>query len=331
MSRIRHGWAFLAVLVLMMSSPAAVRAEDIVVSNYGIAANGMPFAVALEKGYFRDEGADVTGIISSAGGETTIRNLIGSHAAFAEADLAGTIAAIQSGADLRIVSDDVLTVGDFVWATRPNSAVKTISDLQGRKIGYTNSRSTSRALDILLLQTIGIAPDGATLVQVGSFEAQVAALNHSTIDVATLADPVWSKNSATTRTLIRASEILPPLCNVVGVASAEAIATHGDFIRAVLRGRERAVAFMYSDPDAAARIVARAYDIEPAIAREAIRNLAPSDAAATLPYWGAGRFDLAGMNRMIAAQKSGGALNGDVDLSKIIDRSFLRKDLQTDY
>jgi hypothetical protein len=45
-------------------------AEEIAVGNYGIAANGMPFAVALEMKLYQAEGANVTGIISSQGGGT---------------------------------------------------------------------------------------------------------------------------------------------------------------------------------------------------------------------------------------------------------------------
>ena len=52
--------------------PAA--AENIAVGNYGNSANGMPYAVALAKGYFKEEGANVTGIISSQGGGTSVRN-----------------------------------------------------------------------------------------------------------------------------------------------------------------------------------------------------------------------------------------------------------------
>ncbi len=44
----------------------AAWAAQIVVSNYGVAANGMPYAVAMEKGFFKDEGADVSGILSSS-------------------------------------------------------------------------------------------------------------------------------------------------------------------------------------------------------------------------------------------------------------------------
>jgi len=48
-----------------------------------------------------------------------------------------------------------------------------------------------------------------------------------------------------------------------------------------------------------------------------------------VPYWGPGYFDMAGMDRMIRAQKLVGALSGDVDWSKIVDISFLSDDLKT--
>ncbi|HEY2184921.1 MAG TPA: hypothetical protein VGH39_07995, partial [Xanthobacteraceae bacterium] len=60
--------AFLLVLSAYAIVPAC--AEDIVVGNFGVAANGMPYAVALDKGFFKAEGANVTGIISSQGGGT---------------------------------------------------------------------------------------------------------------------------------------------------------------------------------------------------------------------------------------------------------------------
>ena len=58
-------------------------AEQIVVSNFGVAANGMPYAIAMEKGFFKAEGADVSGILSSAGGGTTVRNLMTGHLSLA--------------------------------------------------------------------------------------------------------------------------------------------------------------------------------------------------------------------------------------------------------
>jgi NitT/TauT family transport system substrate-binding protein len=320
----------LCVIAMGVSlAPAPARAEQIVVSNYGVAANGMPFAIALAKGFFKQQGADVSGIISSAGGGTTVRNLLGGDLAFGEVDLAGTVAAIQQGADLKIVSDDVLTTGEFVWAVKPDSPIKTLKDFRDRKIGYTNPRSTSQALDILLLGTAGMAPSDVELVKVGGFGEQIVALNLGVIDIATLADPVWSKNSDKLRTIVRSTEVLPALCNVVGVTTGKAAAAKPDFVRAIIRARRAAVAFMYSDPDDAAAIIAEIYQLEPKVARDAIRNLTAS--RTPRPYWGDGRFDIGGMNRMLEAQKVVGALSGEVDWSKIVDRSFLPDDLKADY
>ena len=306
---------FCAVATLVAGVPAA-SAEEIEVGNYGVAANGMPYAVAMEKGFFKDEGADVSGILSSSGGGTTIRNLLGGNLDYGEVDLAGTVAAIEQGNDLHIISDNVLTVGEFVWAVKPDSPIKSLKDFKGHKIGYTNPRSTSQALNILLVQTIGLTQADVEPVKVGGFGEQVVALNLGAIDVATLADPVWSKNSARLRTVVRAADALPPLCNVIGVATGKAMAEHGDFLRAVLRARRKAVEFMYAHPDEAGDIVAKVYDLDPAIARQAVRNLTTMAPGATLPYWGAGRFDIKGMDSMIAAQRGVGAYSGNAGLGE---------------
>jgi NitT/TauT family transport system substrate-binding protein len=328
MSSIIRPGAIAALALAALLPLRASAAEQIVVSNFGVAANGMPYAIAMDKGFFKAEGADVSGILSSAGGGTTVRNLMTGHLSFGEIDLAGTVAAIQQGADLKIISDNVLTVAEFVWAVKPDSPIKTIADLKSKKIGYTNPRSTSQALDILLLEAAGLKPDDAELVKTGGFGEAVVALNLGLIDASAIADPVWSKNKSQFRVLVSASDVLPPLCNVIGVTTGEAAATKGDFIRAILRGRRKAVEFMSAHPDEAADIVAKAYNLDVEVTRSTIRNLiAPSKSG--VPYWSAGNFDFAGMDRMIRAQKLVGALSGDVDWSKIVDESFLADDLKT--
>jgi NitT/TauT family transport system substrate-binding protein len=327
------GLAALAVAAMAASGPptAAQAAQQIVVSNYGVAANGMPYAVAMAKGFFKQAGADVSGILSSQGGGTTIRNLQGGGLDYGEVDLAGTVAAIQQGADLHIISDNVLTVGEFVWAVKPQSPIKGVKDFKGKRIGYTSPRSTSQALNVLLLGRNGMAPNDARLTKAGGFGEQLVELNLGALDVVTLADPVWSKNADRLRPIVRAADVLPPLANVVGVATGKAIAQHGDFLRAVLKARRMAVEYIYAHPDEAAAIVAKAYNLDPAVAKQAIRNLIQPAKPGGLPYWGAGRFDLNGMNRMLEAQKAVGALQGNVDWTRIIDRRFLPPDQQKDY
>ena len=324
----RVGARVAAIAALGACLATRAGAEEIAVGNYGIAANGMPFAVALEKKLYQAEGADVTGIISSQGGGTSIRNMLAGGVAYGEANPGVTAVAIRQGADLKIVSDNVLTVAEFVWAVKPESPVKSIKDFKGRKIGYTNARSTSQALAILLLQAAGLKADDAELVRTGGFGEGVAALDLGLIDVAPMAEPVWSKYKEKYRAVAVASELLPPLDNVVGISTAAAMATRGDFIRAVIRARRKAVEFMAANPDEAGDIVAKHYSLEPAVARSAVRSLVESRTQG-IPYWGSGQFHLAGMRRMIEVQRMVGALSGELDLAGMIDTRFLPDDIRT--
>jgi NitT/TauT family transport system substrate-binding protein len=318
--------AVLPLLGLLMTLGMA-EAENIAVGNYGSSANGMPFAVALYKGFFKEEGADVTGIVASQGGGTSVRNAM-AGVAYGEANPGAIAVAIQQGADIKIISDNVLTIAEFAWMVKKDSPIKTIKDLKGRKIGYTNPRSTSQALAILLLRKAGYKEEDAELVKTGGFGPMLAALDLDQIDVAAVTEPLWSKVKDKYRVLITGAEALPPLDNVVGMTTGEAAKTRGDFIRAVIRARRRAVEYMIKNPDEAGDIVAKDFNITPEVARNAVRNLTTSYTQG-IPYWGNGQIHLEGMKRIIEVQKSVGAITGEIDLSKMIDTSFLPDDIKT--
>jgi len=319
-----------ALLAALASSFVAVAgAEEIAVGNYGVSANGMPFGVALVKGYFKEEGLNITGLISSAGGGTSLRNMLaGGGVPYGEVNPGVVVSAILAGADLKIVSDNVLTVAEFVWAVKPDSPIKSIKDFKGKKIGYTNPRSTSQALARMLLQAGGYTEADAELVKTGGFGEGIAALDSGQIDIAPITEPLWSKLKGKYRAVVVANDVLPPLDNVVGVATVEMMEKRGDFIRAVIRARRKAVIFMKEHPDEAAEIVAKQYNLDLDVAKSAVRNLTTATTKG-VPYWGEGEIHLEGLKRMIEAQRSVGAITGDVDYSKIIDTRFLPKDLQT--
>lgn len=319
----RAGLALAAAATLA----TAAGAEEIVVSNYGVSANGMPFAIAMEKGYFKDEGINVTGIITSAGGGTTLRNMLAGNAPYGEVNPVVVVSAVQQGADLRIISDNVSTVAEFVWAVRPDSPIKSVKDIKGRKMGYTNPRSTSQALANLLLANNGLKQEDVELVKTGGFGEGIAALDQGLVDVVPVPEPLWSKYKGKYRAVVVASEALPPLGNVVGVTTAATAGKNADFVRAVIRARRKAVQFMKANPDEAGDIVAKAYKLERDVARSAVRALTTS-VTQGVPYWGEGQINLAGLKRMIDAQREVGAIKGDVDWSKLVDTQYLPDDLK---
>jgi NitT/TauT family transport system substrate-binding protein len=318
----------LVIGALLASFATVASAEEIAVGNYGVSANGMPFGVALVKGYFKDEGLNITGLISSAGGGTSLRNMLaGGGVPYGEVNPGVVVSAILAGADLKIISDNVLTVAEFVWAVKPDSPIKSVKDFKGKKIGYTNPRSTSQALDLMLLQAAGLKESDAELVKTGGFGEGIAALDAGLIDVAAITEPLWSKVKHKYRAVVVASEVLPPLDNVVGVTTVEMAEKKGDILRAVIRARRKAVIFMREHPDEAAEIVAKQYNIDLDVAKSAVRNLTTSTTKG-VPYWGEGDIHLEGLKRMIEAQRSVGAINGEVDYTKIVDTRFLPDDLK---
>jgi NitT/TauT family transport system substrate-binding protein len=287
----------------------------------------MPYAVALDKGFFKAEGIQVDGIITSAGGGTSLRNMIAGGVPYGEVNPGVVVAAITQGADLRIISDNVLTVAEFVWAVKPDSPIKTLADIKGKKIGFTNPRSTSQALAQMVAQKAGLQPSDVELVRTGGFGEGYAALGTGMIDIAPIPEPLWAQYKDKLRPIAFASDILPPLSNVVGVTTANMAAEKGDFIRAVIRARRKAVEFMIANPDEAGDIVAKHYNLTPAVARSAVRNLVASRTQG-VEYWGSGQINIEGLKRMIDIQKSLGAIQGDADVTKMVDTQFLPEDIR---
>jgi NitT/TauT family transport system substrate-binding protein len=104
----------------------------------------------------------------------------------------------------------------------------------------------------------------------------VAALELGQIDVAPVTEPLWSKEKDQFRVLISGSDALPPLDNVVGVATAQAVATRGDFVAAVIRVRRRAIQFMHEHPEEAGAIIAKRLPVSAFHQCEAKSNSVPA-------------------------------------------------------
>jgi NitT/TauT family transport system substrate-binding protein len=71
------------------------QAEEITVTHWGALMYGTPYAVAIKKGYFKEAGIDITGILTSKGGGTTVRNVLEGGLPFGEVALSAAVAAMQ--------------------------------------------------------------------------------------------------------------------------------------------------------------------------------------------------------------------------------------------
>jgi NitT/TauT family transport system substrate-binding protein len=314
-----------ALLCCIFSS---ARADDLAIANYGVAMNGMPIVIAISKGYFKEEGApNIAGVMTDNGGGTTVRNMTAGNLIFGESSLAAVVAAIQSGADIKIVSEDASLVTDISFVTMPNSPIKSINDIKGKRLGFTNPGSTTQALTLLLLEKVGLKTTDVTMTATGGFGPGLTALENNGIDVMALTDPLTSKNADKYRVIGWGKDLFPPMNNVVGISTTKAMKEQGDTLRAIIRARRRGVEFMKANPKEAAQIIASVYKMEPAVIENAIRQTGVT--VEGVSYWGPGGINYKGLDNMIRAQKLVGAIKGDVDWSKIVDESFLPADLRS--
>jgi NitT/TauT family transport system substrate-binding protein len=301
----------------LLTAPAF--AEQISVTHWGVQMYGAPYAVAMAKGYFKEAGVAIDGILTSKGGGTTMRNVLASDLTYGEVALSAAVAAAATGINVRIVNAGVVTVGEILWVTLPNSPLQTIKDLQGRKLGYTSPKSITDMLTIMALQAQGISLDKVQRVAVGGIGAQLTALEQGGIDAAFISEPIWTKEKRKYRPLFYVKDVLPSqMTQTVGVTTAEFAKKHPEKIRGIIAGRRRGVEFIYSNAKEAAAIVAKAYEMDPKIVEESIANLI------ALKYWSTGEFDLNGMNLMVKGLQLVGELTQPVNWHRLIDRSFLK-------
>jgi NitT/TauT family transport system substrate-binding protein len=317
----------LCALALVGAGTLAAHAEQLAITQYGITAGGYAYAVALAKGYFKEEGADVSGIISSQGGGTSIRNMLSADVPYGEVNPGAAMAAIQQGVELKIIADTMPSVGDLNWVVKKDSKIQSMADLKGKKIGYTQPKSTTYALDLMFVEAAKLKPEDVELVRTGGFGEGLAALDSGLIDVAPIGEPLSTKNQDKFRSIAVAGNVLPLLDNVVAVTTPQAAQSKADFIRAVLRARRRGAEFIYTNTEEAADLIAEVYKADKALMRASLKNLVALNTEG-VRYISDGRFHPKSMQRMIDLQKRVGAIDGDVDVTKHLDASFLPKDLQ---
>jgi NitT/TauT family transport system substrate-binding protein len=300
------------------------KSEEISVTHWGALMYGAPYAIAMEKGFFKEAGIDITGILTSQGGGTTVRNVLAGGLPYGEVALSAAVAAAQEGIDIRVVNGGAQTVADMLFVVMPDSPIKTLKDIKGKKIAYTSPKSVTQMVAIMTVEKAGLRQDEVTLVSTGGIGAGLTALGSGGVDVAPSLDPVWSRTKDKYRPLALLKDLFPPIMQTVGITTPDFINKSPDKLRAIINGRRKGVEFIHANPAEAGRIFAKAYNLEAALGETAIRNMIGVD------YWSNGRLDFKGMDEMVRGlQLVGGLPPGPVDWSKIVDQRFLPNDLKS--
>jgi NitT/TauT family transport system substrate-binding protein len=314
----------LALMTLAAAAPPKAAAQTkLAVTQYGKVISSLPWAIALEKGWLKENGLKVESILSSDGGGTSMRNMLASDLPFGESAISAAVAAhLKAKLDIVLVYGGGDSIGELTWMSLPDSPVKTIEDMRGKTISFTNPQSATEMLLRLVLAKHGIAPDAMKLVASGSVAATITALNQHGIDAGPVSDPLLYANEDKLHTVFAASTEIPRYEWYAGVTTKEFATQHPEQIRALIAARRKAVKFIAEQPDAAAAIYAKVWELDEKTAALMLKR------AARYRYWSEGEFDKEGIATVTKGLQLAGVTEEVFNLNSIIDQSFLPEALR---
>lgn len=303
----------------------AARADTITVTHWGGQFYGVPYAVAMDKDFFKKDGpVNVTGILTAAGGGTAIRNTLAGEIPFGEVSLAAAVQAINAGQKLVIVGAGTQSVADQMWLVKKDSPLKGIKDLVSKQVAYTAPASVSNMVILMALKANGVTAQQVKLIPAGDLGANLSAVISGAVDAGFSDELIYAQNTELVRPLFFVRDVMSPkMMQTVLVTTIAYAKEHPDAVKGLIAARREGLAYTKAHPDEAADILAKAYNNpNKDLFRAHLHRLVAED------YWSNGKLDYEAMNHMVEGLQITGQLKGDVNWSKYVDTSFLPADLQ---
>lgn len=312
------------ILTVGLAAVQPAAAEDLLVTQYKNDPSGASYAIAMEKGYFKKHGVDITGIVAGAGGGSSVRNAMATTLGYGDVTAAPVIAAASQGQDVKIVSFTSRSLADLVVITMPNSPIKTPADLKGKKFGISNPKSLGEMMGVLVMEKAGLKPGDVQMTALGSLGGVLTAMENGVIDATAMPVIIFRQRGGESKyKVLVGPQDLPLVPSQVGMASDEAIKKHPDKLRAIQAARRDGTKFLYEHTDEAIKILTKVY--EPLPEKEVgimIKELVAGK------FWSEGKIEMPLLETTVRAMKYVGMLEKDVDLKKMVDTSLLPADLQ---
>ncbi|AEK47226.1 ABC transporter substrate-binding protein [Amycolatopsis mediterranei] len=155
-----------------------------------------PFWLAMDGGYFKSEGLEVEQVVAKSGQESMQKAIAG------EVDIALStytpfFIAKSKDTDIQLVADGTsVNAKSNAIVTVPNSPVKTVNDLKGRRIAITAKNTASDILTKSVMKDHGVDFTGVqwTLVTLPNM---AAALKNNEVDAAYMPEPMLTQAAKT--------------------------------------------------------------------------------------------------------------------------------------
>jgi NitT/TauT family transport system substrate-binding protein len=296
-------------------------AAKITVSQYGRLVATLPWAVALERGMFKEAGLDINGITAGAGGGTSLRNMLAGELPYAELATSAAIAGSLAGVELKAIASSSNHIGELTWAAKPDAGIKSIKDLVGKKVAYTSPKSITEMVIRSALEQEGLTGKVEVLA-LGGLGPALTALAQGAVAAAPWNDPALTVTPSKYKVLFYGHQYFPKFTWQVAVTTREFAAKNPETLRKILQVHRKAVEFVYANREETARIYSKVWEVSPA------------EANAILPkyyewqHWSRGDFSKEGLAAVVDGLISVGELKEPFDWSRLIDQGLLDEDLR---
>jgi NitT/TauT family transport system substrate-binding protein len=240
---------------------AGVKDDDYVVSiGYGTTGGlcAAPFYIAIEKGYYEEEGVKWEKYNVEPG---TLMQLLTTGQVDAGYNLLATlIQPLANGLDIKIPL--ALHTGCVKVLVRPDSDIKTVADLKGKKIGTDGMATSSTVIPQRYLGELGINASGdnseVEWVVYPSTELPLA-LERGLVDAIGLGDPRAQiiENAGQARVIINSATddyLKDEFCCVTPLRT-KFVEEHPTVAAAFIRAIQKGAKFVQDNPDETARIL----------------------------------------------------------------------------
>jgi NitT/TauT family transport system substrate-binding protein len=146
------------------------------IPNASFFTSGLPYYVARDKGFYKDNGLDVTMTVTSGGAGSVQAVVSGSADLSVDTGAPAAIAAYAEGGPIRVVGASSTGL-DLLWFADANGPTKKLEDLSGKKIGFSSNGSSSQLGVVAINEALaakGLAP--ASGVAIGGAADQLTAV-----------------------------------------------------------------------------------------------------------------------------------------------------------
>lgn len=149
----------------------------------------VPLHLAIDSGYFREEGLEVTPI-TAASGSDCVTKLVSNEVQFAFSSYTPFfVAKGRNAADIKLVADATAAVpGYAVVSTMPDSSITSINQLAGKRIAVTARFTIAHLLAETQLKAANVDSSTVQWVEM-PFPQMAGALSSGQIDAAFLVEP----------------------------------------------------------------------------------------------------------------------------------------------